>query len=56
MFLGKIQKKKLFEKLFAKEQMKIKSTSPTLSKKSINLLAEWAAAENHIQNLENNGE
>ena len=55
MFLGKIQKKKLFEKIFAKEQMKIKSTSPTLSKKSINLLAEWSA-ENHIQNLENNGE
>ena len=55
MFLGKIQKKKIFEKLFAKEQMKIKSTSPTLSKKSINLLAEWAA-ENHIQNLENHGE
>jgi hypothetical protein len=52
MILGKIQKKKLFEKLFADWQMKIKAMSPTLKNKSINLLAEWAA-ESQIQNYEN---
>jgi len=52
MVLGKTQKKKLFEKLFADWQMKIKSMSPTLENKSINLLAEWAA-ESQIQNYEN---
>jgi hypothetical protein len=52
MILGKIQKKKLFETLFADWQMKIKALSPTLKKKSINLLAEWAA-ESQIQNYEN---
>ena len=52
MILGKIQKKKLFEKLFADWQMKIKAMSPTLKNKSINLLAEWEA-ESQIQNYEN---
>jgi hypothetical protein len=52
MVLGKTQKKKLYEKLFADWQMKIKSMSPTLENKSINLLAEWAA-ESQIQNYEN---
>lgn len=51
MVLGKTQKKKLFEKLFADWQMKIKKMSPTLENKSINFLAEWAA-ESQIENYE----
>jgi ATP-dependent protease HslVU (ClpYQ) peptidase subunit len=52
MFLGRIQKKRLHEKLFADWQIKIKKQSPTLKKKSVNLLAEWAT-EAQITNLEN---
>ncbi len=51
MFLGKNQKKRLYEKLFANWQIKIKKQSPTLKKKSVNLLAEWAT-EAQISNLE----
>lgn len=43
MFLGKNQKQKLQQKLFTDWKVKIKSMSPTLDKKSLNLLAEWAA-------------
>jgi hypothetical protein len=52
MFLGRTQKKRLQEKLFADWQIKIKKQSPTLKKKSVNLLAEWAT-EAQITNLEN---
>lgn len=52
MVLGKTQKKKLQEKLFTDWKVKIKNMSPTLDKKSLNLLAEWAA-ESQIQNYEN---
>ena len=52
MFLGRIQKKRLHEKLFADWQIKIKKQYPTLKKKSVNLLAEWAT-EAQITNLEN---
>lgn len=51
MYLGKRQKTRLHEKLFADWQIKIKKQSPHLTKQSVNLLAEWAA-EAQITNLE----
>lgn len=43
MFLGKNQKQKTQQKLFADWKVKIKSMSPKLDEKSLDLLAEWAA-------------
>lgn len=51
MFLGKNQKQKTQQKLFADWKAKIKSMSPTLDEKSLDLLAE-CAAESQIENFQ----